>query len=50
MSELIRILSNKRRLALLFALPLVTVALFLFERMGGEIIQAERDPLRRNES
>ncbi len=37
MSELIRILSNKRRLALLFALPLVTVALFLFERMGGEI-------------
>ncbi len=37
MSELRRILKNRRRLALLLALPILAAALFVLERMGGDI-------------
>ena len=37
MSELKRILSDRKRLALLLALPFLCLALFLLERMGGEL-------------
>ena len=39
MNELRRILSNKRRLIILIALPVLAVALFLLERMGGDILR-----------
>lgn len=39
MNELRRILSNKRRIIILIALPVLSVTLFLFERMGGDILQ-----------
>ena len=37
MSELRRILSDRRRLALLLALPVLCCGFFLLERMGGEL-------------
>lgn len=37
MSELRRILSDRRRLALLFCLPILCLGLYLLERMGGDV-------------
>ena len=38
MSELRRILSDRKRLALLLALPFLCLGLYLLERMGGELL------------
>ena len=56
MSELHRILSDRKRLALLLLLPFLSLGLYLLERMGGEVrdgvpyLQAEVAAYRENVS